>query len=82
MSSNDLPDPFVEALVNDLAKDIYIWRMAKAMLESDVPARRASAVTRMRNAEERITQTALEQVEKEYARPDDKARREWEDERQ
>lgn len=64
---NSQPDPFVENLLNGLCKDIYVWRMARSMLAGNDRQRR-SAVTRMRNAEARIREFVLSEVEREEVR--------------
>lgn len=62
-----IPDAFVSQLVNGLCKDIFVWRMARAMLHG-TDVQRRSAITRMRNAEHRITEIAFSEVEREQVR--------------
>lgn len=61
------PDPFVEVLLNNLCKDIYVWRMARSMLGGN-DQQRKSAITRMRNAEVRIRDIVFDEVEREQVR--------------
>jgi hypothetical protein len=65
---NGEPDEFVRRLVDGLTKDIYVWRMSSAMVHSSNFAQHKSAVTRMRNAEARIRETAFGLVESERLR--------------
>lgn len=68
VTNEDEPDRFVTELVNAICKDVYVWRMARAMVGSTGESQRRSAVARMRNAERRIRDAAFEAVEREQVR--------------
>lgn len=68
LEDDGVPDEFVGQLLDGLCKDIFIWRMARSMVGSSRPEMRASAITRMRNAERRIRELVLLKVEDEETR--------------